>query len=224
MRATQIATAAALFLGTGKGCLTAQGRPQDTVTIAAAVRESRAAATAGLDTLRALARSNFSAVGFTSATEATGATLGEPFVVFLVRLDALRAVTATTDPGSLLTGGDQVIYPVLLGGAARSSVALARKGAAWQPVTYGGAAATAAYVRVRAAAAASAKLPESAYFIVRVSALHLAFLGVRSGTTLLLTPMADDLRGRWKAGASIPASDVFRQLVDDAKAANGLPG
>jgi hypothetical protein len=224
MRASRIAAAASLLLATGQGCLNAQGKPQDSVTIAATVRESRASATAGLDTLRTLARTNYRAVGFTTPTEAEGAALGEPFVVFFVRLDALRAFVETTDPNTLLSGGDQVIYPVMVAGAARSSVGLARTRAAWRPTAYGGANATSAYVRTRAAAANTAKISESAYFVVRVPALQLAFLGSRSGATLMLTPVADDLRGRWKAGATMPARDVLRQLVADAKASNGLPG
>ena len=53
--------------------------------------ESREAATQGLDVLRGLVTDqNFRKYGFESAAETANATLGDPLVAFLVRLDSLR--------------------------------------------------------------------------------------------------------------------------------------
>ncbi|HSE66640.1 MAG TPA: hypothetical protein VLB12_06620, partial [Gemmatimonadales bacterium] len=61
------------------------------------------------------------------------------------------------------------------------------------------------------------------YFLVRIPALGLIFLGADSAGTLMLSPLLDDPQGRWKAGATLAADSVFSQLVAEAKASKGLP-
>jgi hypothetical protein len=203
--------------------VSAQRGGPDSLQRIAAARESRAAATAGLDTLRALAVQHFQRLGFSDPTQAAGATLSTPMVEFYVRLDSLRAYSPGANPSALLAGGDKVVYPVVAGGSVRSSIELARTRAAWRPVAYGGATFAAALVRQRSQSIAGTNRAESEYFIVRVPALGLVFLGANSAGTFTLTPLLDDSRGRWKAGVSSPAAIIFAQLSADAKASKGLP-
>jgi hypothetical protein len=192
-------------------------------TVLAAARESRSAAMAGLDTLRALAREHYSTLGFSDAEQAAGATLGEPLVEFFVRLDSLRAYTSATKPVSLLAGGEKVMYPVLAGAATRSSIEVERAKGSWRPVAYGGSTLAEAITRQRDQLVATSHRTPGEYFVVRVPALGLVFLGSDSAGTLMLTPLLDDPQGRWKAGATVTAASVFSQLVADAKASKGLP-
>ena len=99
-------------------------------TVLAAARESRSAASAGLDTLRALAKDHYATLGFTDAEQAAGASLGEPLVEFFVRLDSLQAYSNAKKAASLLSGGDKVMYPVLAGEATLSSIEVERGKAA----------------------------------------------------------------------------------------------
>lgn len=213
-----------ILLTASSGCLNAQTRPQDTTLTAAAIRESRSAAAAGLESLRTLAATNYRALGFTSPTEAAGTSLGDPLVVYDVPLDSLRVFGPTTDPTKLLRESGRVIYPVMLGSATRSSIQLSREGTSWHPVAFGGPSATAQLVSHRAALTSNNAMPSAAVFVVRVLALNVQFLGSRSGADLTLVPVVDDPRGRWKAGARMSAKDVFTLLAPDARAANGLPG
>lgn len=197
-------------------------KPERDTTLAAA-RESRTAATAGLDTLRALAREHSAMLGFTNAEQASGAALGEPLVEFYVRLDSLRAFTSTTNPATLLSGGNKVMYPVIVGGETRSSIEVDHIRDAWRPVAYGGQTLAGPVVKQRDQLAAADKRAREDYFLVRVPALGLLFIGVKSAGVLNLTPLLDDPAGRWKAGATLPAATVFGSLVADARASKGLP-
>ena len=66
--------AATVLLATAVCSVSAQRGVPDTLKTAATVQESRAAAAAGLDTLRALAVANYRTLGFNDATQASGAT------------------------------------------------------------------------------------------------------------------------------------------------------
>lgn len=188
-----------------------------------AARDSRRAAAAGLDTLRALARQNYRALGFTEAAQAAAGTLGDPFVEFFVRLDSLRAFSSGKNASSLLAGGDKVVYPVLAGGTPRSSIEVAKVRGGWRPVAYGGSSLAATLVRQREQLSKTDHRAVAEYFVVRVPALGLYFLGVNTPSGMQLTPIVDDPRARWKKGTSMPAMLVFTELVADARASNGLP-
>ncbi len=192
-------------------------------TALAAARESGPAATAGLDTLRTLAREHYAALGFSDPEQAAGASLGEPLVEFFVRLDSLQAYSTAKKPASLLSGGDKVMYPVLAGAATRSSIEVERGKGGWRPVAYGGSTLADAITRQRDQLVATSHRSPGEYFLVRIPALGLIFLGADSAGTPMLSPLLDDPQGRWKAGATIAADSVFSQLVADAKASKGLP-
>jgi hypothetical protein len=192
-------------------------------TVLAAARESRQAAAAGLDTLRALAKDHYATLGFTDAEQAAGASLGEPLVEFFVRLDSLQAFSKAKKAASLLSGGDKVMYPVLAGEATLSSIEVERGKGGWRPVAYGGSTLAGAISQQRDQLVATTRRSPGEYFLVRVPALGLVFLAADSAGTLMLSPLLDDPQGRWKAGATLAADSVFSQLVADAKASKGLP-
>ena len=192
-------------------------------TVLAAARESRAAAMAGLDTLRALAREHYSTLGFSGVEQAAGASLGEPLVEFFVRLDSLQAFSNAKKAASLLSGGDKVMYPVLAGDATLSSIEVERGKGGWRPVAYGGSTLAGAISQQRDQLVATTHRSPGEYFLVRIPALGLIFLGADSAGTLMLSPLLDDPQGRWKAGATLAADSVFSQLVAEAKASKGLP-
>jgi hypothetical protein len=203
----------------------AQQKPGALVaTIDSAVSQSRPAAIKALETLRKLADGdNYSSMGFESAGEAGQAELGEPLVLFYVRLDELRKFRPEVAPISLLKGGAKVQYPVVVGGQVRSSITLDNNGRGWDAVSYGGGKAARAVQTVRSGLAKSGDQLKPPYFLVDVLALGLSFIGALQGDKLLLVPVHEDRQARWKPGTPLAADRVFTELVRDAEAYNELP-
>jgi hypothetical protein len=186
-------------------------------TVLAAARESRPAAMAGVDTLRTLAKEHYATLGFSDAEQAAGATLGEPLVEFFVRLDSLQAFS---NPRSRIAPlrrrqGD---VPVLAGQA----LFLPSRSSGQRRLASG---------RLRGSTLAGAISQQRINWSPpppfpgrvlpgRVPALGLIFSS-RFGGTMMLTPLLDDPKGRWKTGATSPQTPSS-QLVADAKA-SGLP-
>jgi hypothetical protein len=174
-----------------------------------------------LETFRQLVTDhNYQAMGFGSADGVKSATLGEPLVTYFVRLDRLREYQPTTDPNTMLNGGDEVIYPVLVGQEVRSSIRLAPRGGSWQAVSFGGPRLSRALFEARAKHTGA---PASTYMAVAIPALNLQFLGVKDGQKLTLISLQDNSRAKLTSGSKLPADQVFARLVPLAKDYNGLP-
>ena len=205
--------------------LTAQQKPEVLRTsLDSVARESREVAARSLRTFAELVNeTNFRVMGFESPAEVGTATVGDPLVRFYVRLDRLREYREGTDPFGLLSGGESVIYPVLVGDKVRSSMILEKKPEGWQTVSYGGPQAVRQLAGARDSARSREKAPERKYFSVRVPALALEFLAALQDDSLTWIPLTPDPKGRWKAGEALPAGRVLGELVADAKAHNGLP-
>jgi hypothetical protein len=182
--------------------------------------ESQAAATSGLAEFKRLVNSkNFQSYGFRSTEDAATATLGQPAVAFLVRLDQLRDYQTSVDATRLLSGGDKVLYPVLTGGQVRSSIIVDKGSGAWTAVSFGG-----PQLITRLQQARDKVSPQgSPTMAVEILSLGAYFLGEMRGTQLFLTPLADQPELNLKAGATDQASRIFGQLVPAARAYNGLP-
>jgi hypothetical protein len=183
---------------------------------------STEAAKQGLETLRKLVNANnYRAMGFESLDELRSATLGDPLHVYLVRLDQLREYRPESDPDKLLTDIGQELYPVVVGGAVRSSVLVAKEREHWSAVSFGGANLVKVFDQKRIESSSSAKVPVSAYFEVDVASMNLYFLGYWKENRLTLIPLLGDPQYKFTAGVPIPASDAFATLVPAAQAYRG---
>lgn len=204
------------------GAQLSQGRTllMDTTATQAAVPAARQA-------LRTLARlvtqENARSLGFNSAAEAAGATLGVPVQELMVRLDQLRAYTQEQSPMVLLRSNDRLVFPVLVGNATRSSLTVSREGSGWTTHSFGAPRYARELDGLRAELGQREALPANRYFEVRVPALNIAFLGrIRNGE-LFLTPITGDSRFGFQRGATLPARQAFVRMVAPARAHNGLP-
>ena len=187
--------------------------------------ESQPAATSGLVEFKRLVNStNFRSYGFQSVEEAASATLGQPAVAFLVRLDQLRDYQASTDATRLLTGADKVFYPVMAGNQVRSSIVVIKGSAGWKATSFGGP----QFIQ-RLMQARESVTPGTPTMEIEVLALSAFFLGElragRSGAgdSLYLTPLASQPELNLKVGVADQASRIFAQLAPIARAHNGLP-
>jgi hypothetical protein len=166
---------------------------------------------------------NYRQMGFEFPEEVRSATLGTPIQDFIVRLDRLKKYEPGSKPDELLTVTNQFIYPVLVKDEVRSSITIAKTKESWQAVSFGGPNFVKLVVTNLMESSKVTGFDYSSYFIVRVPALNLFFLGFRANNELMLVPLRDDARLKFKAGASMKAKEVFSTILPDAKAHDGLP-
>ena len=166
---------------------------------------------------------NYREMGFESLNELKRMNIGEPLQVFIVRLDHLKEYKKGGDPNKMLSGGNHVIYPVLVNKQVRSSVTIAEVEKNWRAVSFGNPTVVKLLTKIRMDSAETNRLPLSSYFIVRVPALNFYFLGYRIDNKLMLTPLLDDPRFEFKTGVSKSADKVFTTILPAAKEHDGLP-
>jgi len=188
------------------------------------VGETKDIATRALATLQKIGKqTNFKAMGFESTDEMANAKLSEPLSVFMVELQDLRAYSPGSDPNKLLKPIDKVIYPVSANDQVRSSIVLQKSKEGWKASDFGGANFARLITRARDESAKATNLAPAAYFVVQAPALNASFLGYRQDDKLMLASIIDDPEMNLKAGASLPAEQVFEQLRPLAEKYNGLP-
>lgn len=181
----------------------------------------RQAAEAALPLLRSAAVGAGAALlGLRSADEVAGATLGEPFMISAVRLDALRAWDSATDPRAVILDARRVLFPVLIGGDTRTGIEVREKQGGWKTSAIGGTRVATLLAAARAAHRSTAVPPARGYFAVHVPALNLYFLGVETATgALQLVPLVEDARySMSKVGEPMNAAAALATLVPAARA------
>jgi len=166
---------------------------------------------------------NYEEMGFKSPADLKRMTLGTPLQVFIVRLDHLKEYKSGEDLNNLLSGGNHVMYPVLVDEQVRSSVTLAEKENNWSTVSFGNPTLIKLLTNIRTDSAKTSRLPHSSYFVVQVPALNFYFLGYRINNKLMLVSLIDDSQFGFKKGISMPADDVFSAILPAAKQHDGLP-
>lgn len=191
-----------------------------------ATEKTRAVASAALLTLRDLARQqkNYRELGFESLDEMGKIAIGEPYQVFMVRLDELNAYTEGQDPNGLLHERKQFLYPVVIGDQVRSSITLASTPKGWEAASFGSPNRMKLLSKARALSIETTKLAPAAYFVVEVPGLKLVFVGYRAGGVLMLTPVLDDAAFKFQAGVAMAADKVFATIRVAAKSHMDLPG
>jgi len=206
---------AAIFFVMSPG--NAQERLQSSEKIQKAASESLA--TFG----KLITKENYRQMGFESPGEVHEAKLGRPFQNFMVKLDQLQKYQKGSDPNKLLTGGNQLVYPILVKGQVRSSITIGEVNGDWKAESFGGPSFIKLLTKVQKKVSEIDRLPLSAYFVVRVPALNLYFIGYRIDNKLMLTPLHDDPGFKFKSGISMSADKVFTAILPAAKKHDGLP-
>ena len=186
--------------------------------------DAQTAATRALETLRKLVTAdNARDMGFAEPGEAASATLGTPVRVQMVRLDALRQYQAGSDPASLLTEANRIIYPVMVRDQVKSSVIVEGSGSEWKASSFGGPHLVGQIARYRTDVTGRLNVAADSLTVVHVAALNLYFLGYRVDGRLMLTPLENHPESKLEAGSSMPADQVFVVLAPIARNYNGLP-
>jgi len=194
-------------------------------TIELSYPEIHKQASLSLETLKKIVsqQKNYKAMGFNTLDELNRVQLGKPYQVYIVRLDRLRKYDSENDSIKMLSGGNLVVYPILVDNAVRSSITLSKVDDSWQAVSFGRIGSLTTLSITRTQNAEKDKMLDTAYFIVQVPALNYEFIGYSLDDRLFLTPIEDDLRYDMKAGTSMQAGDIFNSLVPEARRHKGQP-
>jgi hypothetical protein len=189
-------------------------------------KEAVTVAPAALSTFRELVKQqkNYREMGLESVDELEKAALGDPFLIFTVRLDELGGYKDGQDPGTLLHQSTQVLIPILVEGKVRSSLTVASNAKGWGAVAFGGPNKINLLSHARAASMQATRLSLAEHFCVEIPGLRLVFVGHRSQGVLMLTPILDNPGFRLRAGVTLTAAEVFTATRSAAKAHQELPG
>lgn len=156
------------------------------------------------------------ALGLEKADEARAATLGEPVPVYMIRLDQLQQYQGE-EASRLLVDLQLRVYPVTVGGQARSVVEVRAQGGRWEVARLGGAQKSRLLERGRRSAMAASHMASSDFFEVRIPALNKLFLGHHEASGLQLTPLVDEPALGLVAGRPERAEKVLSLLVPLAR-------
>jgi hypothetical protein len=159
----------------------------------------------------------YKGLGFESLDEVKVATLGVPFQVFMVRLDALKRYEAGTDPKSLLVNAHELLYPIAVAGQERLSMTMREIDGKWEVAGFGKAQLAKALVRTRARHTEGLKTPIESVFAVNVPALNLHFIAHEIGDELMLVPLASDASLNLEEGRAMAAQTLFMALAPRAR-------
>lgn len=195
-------------------CNSTGREPEDGVSEQQPAADPQTAAMQALQTFRQLVNeANYREVGFESPREVDSATLGEPLEVVFVRLDQLREYQPARNPEDLLSSLNQMSFPVLVDGAARSSIVVQQEqDGRWRSTELGNG------TLARQIADARRRLPPAEpQRLVHVGALGLHFLASRADDRLMLTALTTDPDLQLRAGMTEPADTVLARLVPFAR-------
>lgn len=181
-------------------------------------------ANAGLKTMSILVtKETYAQMGFKSLDEVGRARLGSPIAVYMVRLDELKRANQSTSPKSLMHDVKERIFPVHVGGSARTALVVSQDAKGhWKMSSLGDAATVKLLDSVRATHAKSSGKNHQ-YFLLRIPAIYQMFLGFTdgSGKFHLITTHEDKKLGL-RRGEARPARTVLELMQKLAKSANPL--
>lgn len=173
----------------------------------------------------AAALAQLAALGPDGGVEGIGTTIpgglraGAPLPEANVRLDELGAFAPGADPSRLLHTTGAYLVPALSGGAAVAAVTVVPSGKGYAVAAVGDA------PLAQAISAQLARRRAGAARLVRIPALHLAFLGEGTGRALVLVPVSTHASLHLEAGRAERAAAVFQRLAPAARATpKDVPG
>jgi hypothetical protein len=182
------------------------------------------AAAQSLKTLRKLiTEQNYKQMGFESLEEAQNAALDNAIQDYAVDLASLKEFRTGDDPGKLLLRTRSLVYPVLVNGEVRTSITIAYRDKAWEAQSFGRSNFIKLLADRLAAQSKTQNLTRRDFFIVRVPAFNLVFLGYRMNRKFMLLPILHSPEYGISAGIPTPADIVFTRLRAAARSYDDLP-
>src|SRR5450631_1127813 len=191
-------------------------------TPAAGFSTAAQAATASMGTLaNVVGNDQSSNRGFASAGEVASSTLADGLPVQFVRLDSLAAFTSGQDTKTLAFDKQEVMYPITVGGAVRSSVTV-QKGpdGQWQAVKFGKAAIAQGSQSARQGVTSKRSVDAGSVSLIEIPTVHAFLLSHTEKGVHMVTPVRDIPGTSYTAGVTVPAAEVFAALQPLAAGVN----
>ena len=196
-------------------CMAAQGEGGGGAPQPPPAPTQAAAAQQGLATLQQLVTpQNYAGLGFSSPEEVRRAQLGSPMPLFRVELNTLMQMTPQTPSSTVLVDARRSLYPVVVDQRVASSLFVMRHDDGWRATDFGSAAVARLTTEFR-------RGPQD--FIVWIPAAKVYFIGRGAGPNLTLTPVMNDPRFDFRAGASLPAQRALLAVQRGMVGYSGLP-
>jgi len=167
---------------------------------------------------------NNQVMGFENLEEVNKIKLGAPIQIFNIRLDELLKYDSDNDPAMILSGGQNYIYPVMIGNEVRTSIELDKIQNEWQATKFGGTNSIKLLTKIRSQIEDTTGLDITAFFSVTIPSLNLYFIAHKIDGKLFLTPILDDYGFNIKAGIPMSAKSVLESILPVARKHDGEPG
>lgn len=146
-----------------------------------------------------------------SEQEVAQSTRGPKLKVYMLGLDNLKTFESGNNTKKLLVDTKETVYPVYVGKALRTSISIRKRGGGWKNASMGGAEIY-SLEPVRNTHARANSIDKKSYFIVRVPAMYLSFLGYNKGNDLYLIPTHKHPDLNLEIGKSLPANEVYLKI------------
>lgn len=154
-----------------------------------------------------------------SEQEAAQSTRGPKLKVYMLGLDKLKTFQPGDNAKKILIDTKETVYPIYVGNTLKTSISIRKGDGGWKDASLGGA--EIHFLEpVRSAHAKANNIDKKSYFIVRVPAMYLSFLGYDKGNDLYLIPTHKHPDLDLAIGKSVPADEVYikiKPLVDKYK-------
>ncbi len=143
--------------------------------------------------------------------EAAKTARGAKLKVYILGLDKLKDFKSGDKPKKILIDTKEIVYPLYVGNVLKSSLSIRKRSGGWKDASMGGTEIH-SLEPVRTAHAKANNIKVKSYFIVRVPAMYLSFLGYDKGSDLYLIPTHKHPDVELEIGKSIPAADVYIKI------------
>ena len=166
---------------------------------------------------------NYKRMGFDNPEEIKKASLGIPLREYYVSLESLKSYKVDSNPADLVEDSGQVIFPLLVDERVKSSITLTQQEGKWITHSFGAPVFVGLISKTRLNLLNQMDKPIQDFFVVKVPALNVFFVGYDIQGEVMLTPLQDETRFSFKADQTIRADDAFREMKIAAEEHNGLP-
>jgi len=143
--------------------------------------------------------------------EAAKTTRGTKLKVYVLGLDKLKAFKSGDNAKKVLVDTKETVYPLYVGNTLKTSISIRKGDGGWKDASMGGAEIH-SLEPVRTAHSKANNISVKSYFIVRVPAMYLSFLGYDKGSDLYLVPTHKHPDLDFAIGKSLPADDVYTKI------------
>lgn len=143
--------------------------------------------------------------------EAAQTTRGEKLKVYEISFIKLGKFKAGDNAKSLLIHNNEIVYPIYVGNELKTAISVRKVKNEWQTASMGSGDIQ-FLEKIRKEHSQANKLNIKSYYIVRVGALYMSFLGYDKGSEMVLIPTHESQDPQLVVGKEMPADDVFIKI------------